>query len=51
MPTALEKITIIKRIGLWEWLTVGMVIMNDCTTDVKSGRAVFAAVMDDSVTL
>ena len=46
--TASEKITII---GLWEWLIVGVVIMNDRTTDVKPGRAVLAAVMEVSVTL
>jgi len=43
----LEKITII---GLWEWLIVGVVIMNDRTIDVKPGRAVLAAVMEVSVT-
>jgi len=39
---------IIKLIGVWEWLLVGMVITNDHAVDE---RAFLAVVMDDSTPL
>jgi len=30
-----KKVTIIKHSGSWEWLLVGVVLMNDHTIDVK----------------
>ena len=37
--------------GLWEWLVVGVVIINNRTIDVKPERAVPAAVMAVSMAL
>jgi len=37
--------------GLWEWLVVGVVTINNCTIDVKPERAIPAAVMAVSVAL
>jgi len=41
----------IKHIDLWEWLLVGVVIMNKRTIDDEPERAVPTAVMDISAAL
>ena len=48
VPTASQVKDRNKYFDLWEWLLVGVVITNECTIDDKSGRALPAAVMEDS---